>query len=97
MVFETGNRYVITSILSNEMNPIHDDMRGRICEIESLDKGDIGWLTVQFEDGKWHMIHTSRIENVEIADSGNEIIVKTRNSVYTFSMMTDDGGDKDAA
>ena len=96
MVFETNNRYVITSIESDTLNYYHDEMRGHLCEIESMDVGDVGWMTVRFDDGIWHMIHTSEILSVEVTEPDQGIVVKTRNSRYVFSKVNDDGGEPDA-
>lgn len=97
MVFKTNNRYVITSIESDTLNYYHDKMRGHLCEIESMDVGDVCWMRVLFEDGCWHSIHTSKVKDVEASDFNHDITMKTRNSVYTFSMVNDDGGEPDAA
>ena len=97
MDFAPDNRYVITAIESTTDNYIHDEMRGRPCQLESCEVGDVCWMRVLFEDGCWHSIHTSKVKDVGASDFNHDITVKTRNSVYTFSMVTEGGGDHDAA
>lgn len=82
-----SKKYRITSVEEIDgYNFMHDGMEGKICYPAYLKVGERGWFLYDTED--WcnpvHRIHTSPIEDVKYTD--NQIIVKTENTVYTFTV-----------
>lgn len=71
-------------------NPIHDDIQGAICSILDVEIGCRGWFAMWNPYDGWHRIHTSTVESIMTDESNGEavqIIVTTRNTVYTFKKL----------
>ena len=82
----------------NKYNPVHDNIRGKICYLAYLNEGERGWFLYETDDvfDPIHRIHTSTVKEVQYARCG-EIIVFTRNTKYVFQVVVSiEGVAKDA-
>ena len=79
-------KYRLVEIESfNGYNPVHDNIRGKICYLAYLNEGERGWFLYETNDvfDPIHRIHTSTVKEVQYT-RGNQIIVFTRNTKYVF-------------
>lgn len=70
-------------------NDLYDGVEGRVCYLAYLNVGERGWFL--YESNDWigcHRIHTSIIKDVEYT-RGNQIIVTTQNTKFTFTLIND--------
>lgn len=89
-----NKKYVIEKIEEfGDHNFIYDGVEGRIAYPAYFNVGERGWF-LWIEECEWfgelaHRIHTSTIKNVEYT-RGNQIIVTTRNTKFTFTLVMND-------
>lgn len=76
----------------NRHNPLYNDMEGSVCYLVYLKVGERGWFL--YEGNDWfdfpHRVHTSIIKEVDYT-RGNQVIVTTQNTRFTFTLITDTG------
>ena len=77
----------------NGHNYIYDDMEGNVCYLAYFKEGERGWflhetngLEALFMSA--YRIHTSPVESVEYLEDA--VIVKTRNTRFTFRLIGDE-------
>ena len=72
----------------NRHNPIYDDIEGSICYLAYLKVGERGWILKEDKDrfDIPHRMHTTEVTDVEYT-RGNQVIVTTRNTKFTFSIV----------
>ena len=86
-----NKKYVLEKIEElNRHNSIYDGVEGRIAYPAYFNVGERGWF-LWIED-EWfhelaHRIHTSIVKDVEYT-RGNQIIVTTQNTKFTFTLVT---------
>ena len=71
----------------NGCNPMYENMEGAVCYLAYLNVGERGWFLWEAND--WitcHRIHTSIIQDIEYT-RGNQIIVTTQNTKFTFTLI----------
>lgn len=85
-----NKKYILEKIEEfNGHNSIYDGVEGRVAYPAYFNVGERGWF-LWIEDGWFyelaHRIHTSIIQDVEYT-RGNQIIVKTQNTKFTFTLI----------
>lgn len=67
-------------------NPLYDDIDGNVCYLAYFNVGERGWFLYEADDviSIPHRIHTSIVKDVKY-DRGNQMIVTTQNTQFTFS------------
>lgn len=72
---------------TSKPNVFHEELNGSVCSIVDIAVGKRGWVVVwEAYDESWHRYHLSTVEGVEVTDN-EEVIVTTRNTVYTFKKI----------
>ena len=87
------NTYLLTDIVSFDANPVHKELIGRICTIDSIEPYQFGWFKAMFDDGP-HRICTSIVKRVDTTGPDGDILLHTENSVYTFSFVKSDSAEE---
>lgn len=69
-------------------NPVHDNIRDKICYLAYLKEGERGWFLCETDNmfDPIHRIHTSTVKDV-LYTRDNQIIVRTRNTKYVFKLI----------
>jgi len=86
MISLNKSRYLLSGVVSRVRNPLHVEIAGRICTLDRLYENELGWFSVEMEDGM-HTIRTTPVREMEYPDA-DTIVVHTANSVYTFVLVT---------
>ena len=84
-----NKKYRLVEVESFNMhNPVHDNIRGKICYLAYLNEGERGWFLCETDDmfDPVHRIHTSKVKDVQYM-RGNQIIVLTQNTKYVFELV----------
>lgn len=83
-----SNKYIIEKIEEfGRHNALYDDVEGNTCYLAYLKVGERGWFLHHARDYEWpHRIHTSIIKDAKNT-RGNEIIVTTENTRFTFKVL----------
>lgn len=84
-----NKKYILEKIEeSNGHNSVYDGVEGRIAYPAYFNVGERGWF-LWIEDGWFnefaHRIHTSIVKDVQYT-RGNQIIVTTQNTKFTFTL-----------
>lgn len=87
-----NKKYILEKIEEfNRPNFIYEGVEGRIAYPAYFNVGERGWFLF-IEDGGWyeyaHRIHTSIVQDVKYT-RGNQIIVTTQNTRFTFTVVKD--------
>ena len=83
------NLYLLTSVVGKYENPLHEEIVGHFCLLDSFAVGKFGWFKVELADG-YHRICTSVVKALNAQEDLSSIVVTTANSVYTFTAVTEE-------
>lgn len=76
---------------TSKPNVFHEEVNGSVCSIVDIVVGKRGWIAVwEAYDESWHRYHLSTVESIITDESNGEatqVIVTTRNTVYTFKKI----------
>lgn len=69
-------------------NPLHEQIKGRICYLAYLNEGERGWFLAETDDmfKPVHRIHTSKVKDIQ-HPTDNQIVVRTQNTKYVFELV----------
>ena len=74
---------------NGELREVHRNLLNKVCRIHSLYEGVPAVIDYAYceDDGFTHRVTTSRVK--EWCGGSNRLIIKTKNSTYTFEQLLD--------
>lgn len=89
-----GDRYVIESIRYPDGTPHERDARrkGHRVQIAHLKRGEV--MAAVYVDDGGKLLRTTRVREIVRTDGDEVLVVRTRNSVYTFRKEGADTGEE---
>lgn len=87
-----SKKYRIVEVESKKYNPIHEQVKDKICHPAYLNVGERGWILYRLDDfygiDVMHRLHTSIIDSVLYND--DQIIIVTENTRYVLELVEEE-------